>query len=375
MKRPRGNAGAFLYRRWLKRGRERTVRSWLKNSGSRHSISDPTPGVQLAESQSFSSRRIPPFDVWCGMTSEQRFWWRIALELKLRKSSGNAFQDFFSVMMAKAYGSDFVRLRAFGSLGDKGCDGYLQSNGCVFQCYGALNSDSGKVAYLTGKMADDFAKAQAGVPEIMKEWHMVHNLVDGLPIEAVETLDVLRKANPKITFGFIGIEGFEERILALDESKIEDLLGMAATAQDAQNMQTAELRNLVSVVAGAADSAPFDVTTIRPVPSDKLDFNKLPSHWRSLIASGWQNTHLVGQYLSRHHDPLIGEHIAQSVRVRYQYLKAQNLSASSIMAALYEFVTGMGTVTPARQVAAQALLAFLFESCDIFEDDPAKVAI
>jgi hypothetical protein len=57
------------------------------------------------------------------MTPEQRYWWRIALELKLRKSSGDAFQDFFSNVMAKAHGSDFVRLRAFGSLGDKGCDG------------------------------------------------------------------------------------------------------------------------------------------------------------------------------------------------------------------------------------------------------------
>ena len=63
------------------------------------------------------------------MTPEQRYWWRIALELKLRKSSGDAFQDFFSTVMAKAHGADFVRLRAFGSLGDKGCDGYLESMG------------------------------------------------------------------------------------------------------------------------------------------------------------------------------------------------------------------------------------------------------
>jgi hypothetical protein len=43
------------------------------------------------------------------------------------------------------------------------------------------------------------------------------------------------------------------------------------------------------------------------------------------------------------------------------------------MAELYEMVTGIGSVTPARQVAAQAILAFLFESCDIFEDQPSKV--
>jgi hypothetical protein len=307
------------------------------------------------------------------MTPEQRYWWRIALELKLRKSSGDAFQDFFSIVMAKVHGSDFVRLRAFGLLGDKGCDGYLQSVGHVYQCYGAINGDSGKVGYLIGKMTADFSKALVGVPKIMKEWHMVHNLVDGLPIEAVLKLKELTAANLGHGFGFIGMEGFEERIFALELGKIEDLLGVVATSQDAQNMQAAELRNLVANVAQAADEVPFDVTAIRPVPSNKLEFNKLPGHWRSLIANGWQNAHLVDQYLARHHDPLIGERIAQALRVRYQYLKAQTLSPSAIMSSLYELVTGIGAVTPARQVAAQALLAFLFESCDIFEDEAAKV--
>ena len=103
------------------------------------------------------------------MTPEQRYWWRVALELKLRKSAGDAFQDFFSTVMEKAHGSDFVRLRAFGKLGDKGCDGYLQSCGQVFQCYGALNGEAVKVAYLVAKMGDDFAKAVSAIPSIMKE--------------------------------------------------------------------------------------------------------------------------------------------------------------------------------------------------------------
>jgi hypothetical protein len=31
----------------------------------------------------------------------------------------------------------------------------------------------------------------------MKEWYMVHNFVDGLPIQAVEKLDQIRKADQK----------------------------------------------------------------------------------------------------------------------------------------------------------------------------------
>jgi hypothetical protein len=224
------------------------------------------------------------------MTAEQRYWWRVALELKLRKSSGDTFQDFFSNVMAKVHGSDFVRLRPFGSLGDKGCDGYLQSCGQVFQCYGAVNGSFGRVAYLISKMDDDFSKALTAIPSIMKEWQMAHNLVDGLPIEAVEKLEELRKADPQRKFGFIGFEGFEDRIFRLEQSKIEDLLGIVATSRDGQDLQMAELRDLIAGVAAAADESGYDLTTIRPVPPEKLEFNNLPGHWRLLIAGGWSGS-------------------------------------------------------------------------------------
>jgi hypothetical protein len=293
------------------------------------------------------------------MTAEQRYWWSIALELKLRKSSGDAFQDFFSDLMGQLHGSDFVRVRPFGKLGDKGCDGYLASCGQVFQCCGALNGDGGKVSYLIGKMGDDFSKALAAIPSLIKEWHMVHNLVDGLPIEAVEKLGALSKSSPERKFGFIGLDGFEERVFKLDQNKIETLLGVVATSQDAQNLQVSELRDLISGVAAAADEVEFDVTTIRPVPPEKLAFNKLPNHWRSLIAGGWQNAHLVSSYLDRHNDPMVGETIAQAFRERYRYLKSQTLAPGAIMSGLYDMVAGIGRVTPQRAVAAQALLASL----------------
>ena len=235
------------------------------------------------------------------MTSEQRFWWRIALELKLRKNPGDAFQDFFSTVMAKAFGSDFVRVRPFGQLGDKGCDGYLGSTGRVFQCYGALNSENNKVAYLIGKMKEDHAKAAKSMKILMKEWCMVHNFVDGLPIEAVETLEGLKKKNKNQTFAFFGLESFEETIFALDDAKIEDLLGIAATASDALNLQIMELRDLVNGVELAAMD--FVTVQVQPVPVDKLEFNKLPPHWEKLIEFGWGNAPLVADYLANRPEP------------------------------------------------------------------------
>jgi hypothetical protein len=266
------------------------------------------------------------------MTPEQLYRWKIALELKLRKCSGTAFQDFFADVMAAKHGSDYVRVRPYGPIGDKGCDGYLQPTGDVFACYGALNGDGGKVGYLIGKMGEDYGKAVTSLSGIMAGWYMVHNLVDGLPTEAILKLNELKAAEKdKIQFGFKGLEAFEEIVFSLPKPKIEALLGMAAKAHDSQNLQTAELRDLVAAIMAAADAMPIDVTQIRPVSPDKLSFNKLPSHWQSLIANGWQNAHFVEEYLERHPDPMTGETMARAFRARYEYLKAQGLEPGAIM--------------------------------------------
>jgi hypothetical protein len=300
-------------------------------------------------------------------TANQRYYWRIALELKLRKSNSDAFQDFFSTVMGLLHGDDFVRVRPYGALGDKGCDGYLQSNGQLFQCYGALAGELKQVATLTNKMTEDFVKALKNLAAIMKEWHMVHNIADGLPVEAVTTMNTIKEANPELAFGFVGLEGFSERVFRLQPFQIESLLGPAASDADATTLDAATLRELVQHLRSEADTIDFDPQDLRPVPLHKLNCNNLPNHWKLLIAGGWKNAHLVGQYFDRHPDPLTGERIAKLFRDRYEYLKAQLLSPGDIMASLYELVTGVGSVPPQKQVAAQSLLAFLFENCDIFE--------
>lgn len=305
---------------------------------------------------------------------EQRYWWRIALELRLRKCNGDAFQDFFSTVMAQLHGDDFVRVRPFGKLGDKGCDGYLNSSGQLFQCYGAMNGETKQVAKLTKKMTDDFDTAETKLAEIMREWHMVHNLIDGMPTEAITTLKALETANPKLVFGIIGLEGFAERVFKLTPSKIGTLLGPAASDDDAKNLDIATLRRLVNDLAAAADAAQPEGVDLRPVPVDKLAYNQLPNHWKSLISGGWINAPIVASYFERHPDPLTGDKVAALFKGKYTYFKAQHLAPGDIMAALFELVTGIGNVLPQQQVAAQALLAFLFENCDIFERDPEVAA-
>ena len=299
--------------------------------------------------------------------AHEQYWWRIALELELRRVSGNEFQNFFARVMEKAHGDDFVRVRPYGRRGDKGCDGYLTSTGEVFQCYGALNADQGKVDYLISKLQTDFSQAKAKVSHVMRRWTMVHNLVDGLPVEAIEELDRLKKTNLEIQFSFFGYQSFEEKILNMGKANVVTLLGTVAGEHNVRNLPLTELRELIASIAEDLKELP-PLADVRPVPQDKLELNRIPTSWRTLLMVGYQNTSIIADYLENHPDVLLGERVASWFHVKYLELGSQCLSPGRILSGLYELIVGIGYVSPERQVTAQALLAYLFERCDIFED-------
>lgn len=307
------------------------------------------------------------------MTPHQRLQWQMSLELKLRRLNADAFQEFFSTVMERLHGSDFIRVRPFGSLGDKGCDGYLRESGQLFQCYGKLHDAGLTVSTLVSKMADDYGKAVVALAVIMREWHFVHNLVDGIPIEAVVKLEELKVANGHHRFGMFGPPTFEERILALDEFHITALLGPVASAEDSRNMRIEEVARLVDAVMRRIDEAPLAEGDPIDPPHDKLEFNKVRGAWRGIIEGATKNARLVKEYLDRHPDPETHKRVAKVFSNRYAELDAGGLSPNAILTKLYEDITGVGSVPPERQVAAQALLAYLFEACDIFKDHPSKV--
>ena len=304
------------------------------------------------------------------ITPEQRLQYQLSFELKVRRSHGTQFQDFFSTVMEKRYGADFIRVRAFGSLGDKGCDGYLQSTGATYQCFGKSHDAALNVQKLVGKVGDDYATAAAHLSSIMREWHFAHNLVDGVPVEFVQKIQSLQFQNPHHKIGHMGPSGLEAIVMQLHSDDLRQLLGPAATAEDTRNLHLEEVRDLIQNLMVKIDAKPSHSGPIAPVPTAELEFNELPAYWVGLIRFGMQNAGYVQQYIDEHHDPEVGERLAKIFGDQYRSLKHEGLAPGEIMNKLYELVTGVGSVTAQRQVAAQALLSHLFESCDIFEDKP-----
>jgi hypothetical protein len=310
------------------------------------------------------------------MTSEQRYFWMIQLELKLRRASGVGFQDFFSDVMERLHRDDFIRTRPYGQMGDRGCDGYLASAGQLFACYGKVGDAAPSVPTLIEKMDDDYGKACTHLHQVMKEWHFVHNLLDGTATDAtVKKIEDMKAVHTAHKFGVVGHKGIEDRVFKLPEHDILALIGPAVSAEDTRNLRLEIVAQLINGVMTAVETAPMEETApLKPVPFGKLEFNALPMHWRHAIKAAMPNTEHVADYFGSHVDTERGIKVAATFKARYKTLDAQGLAPGAIMTALYDDIVGVGVVPNERAVAAHALLAYLFEACDIFKDKPVEVA-
>ena len=91
----------------------------------------------------------------------------------------------------------------------------------------------------------------------------------------------------------------------------------------------------------------------------KLERNALSQDAAGLLRQGRRREKVVESFFDSWPSPVLGEEIAQAFRMRYQALKAVNLSPDEIFGELQVFAGGM-TGEPVRQRAVLAVLSYFF---------------
>lgn len=112
---------------------------------------------------------------------------------------------------------------------------------------------------------------------------------------------------------------------------------------------------------------------IRPVPSDKLKLNNLSRSVQILLTSGMQKADLVGRFFNNHFDPLYGDEVVSAFNKEYNKWKLLSVAPDIIFLKLQEFTGGQVRGDPTYEAAVLAVLAYLFEQCDIFERPSIEV--
>lgn len=294
----------------------------------------------------------------------QDAYYEAKFENLFRAAKGNEFQALFERLMGLAYPGDFMACRPWGNRGDRKNDGFLSSERRLFQVY-APNEMKEREAIK--KITEDFEGAKPHWGQHFDTWVFVHNAVGGLPPHVMRVVLEFREANPQITLETWGLPEFLRVFRTLAAADRTSWLGAAPSEDTRAKLGFSDLQTVLESLGRRPIPADLPV---RDVPQGKIEANALSESVATLLKSGMAKAPLVSDFFAQWHDETLGERIADAFRAEYASLRDER-SPDEIFSALQDWAGGSERGAPEHEMAVFAVIAYFFDSCDIFEEPRA----
>jgi hypothetical protein len=286
---------------------------------------------------------------------------------ELLKRQGTAFQDFFVDVGHYRWAPDFEGRRAQGAVGDKKCDGYRPSDATVFQCYAPRRM---MPRPLCSKIREDyFGALRHGQTTPIRKWTLVHNDHEQLPTEAHELVIKLRQRVSRIAIDVMGPEALLSTIMELPRERLMLLFPHGLSGRDLRSISYRDIDQLI----GSLGTLEPDAIDDRPDPpsSEKIVHNRFSPEVASILRTGFLVQRRFTDYFGDTSRAAVGNRIAEKFKRLYASKASAGHDADEIFFALADAVGGLATEKP-RRAAIIGLIAYMFHSCEIFEDAPRE---
>ncbi len=287
-------------------------------------------------------------------------------------AKGDEFQRLFEKLMQKAHQNDFMACCPWGNLGDRKNDGYLSSTRTLFQCYAPNEIEAKKTIK---KIHEDFQGALKYWKEDFDEWAFVHNAPNGrLAPTIIKTLLELRQQNPGLKISHYGYEEMLTRFRQLSLQDLESWFGPSLTMEANVNLSYSDLKLVLDHINTMAEPKTSEVKDVSP---GKIEANLLSPVVAAFLKIGMRKSSLVRELFEAWRDPTYGERIASAFKTQYLTLRESTppLLPDLIFGQLEAWAGGTANTSPHHKAAVLAVMAYLFEECEIFEDAQATLGI
>lgn len=281
--------------------------------------------------------------------------------------SQSKFESWFASLATRVYGTNFELIKAGGRNGDKKSDGRIISSETIFQCY-APESTSKFASNAASKISDSFPEVIEYWPNL-KEWVFVHNNPDGIPTSASDVLESLRAQYPNIKIRTATRDFLKDELH--DKLTLQQLIDIYPSASlNFSDVQMSHIRPLLKKIIEAR-KARHDLTTFGDIPDEKkLDFNRLSPDSKFDITRARPHVDVVDRYIANMSIPQNASIIQNEMQNKYLESKDLGYYPDEILKQLLNFCGGDGTSTDRN--AAYVIVAYFFDSCDIFENIPSE---
>lgn len=310
------------------------------------------------------------------LSPEERHIQALRFKVRAYQSDGQAFEDIFTAVMQKRYPS-FRQIKPQGQFGDRKNDGFESQSGTYYQVFAPEDSWKGD-KYGADKVSDDLVGLLAhwnANDDVKAFRYVVNDKYKGIGPEIEQALQTLRSRFPNLNPLNSMLTGqLEDEFLRLDQFEQDQILGGLPPHMSPDTVDTDALSNVIHHIL--SDRGPLPILTIPVDPSfeRKIAFNNLPepvaSHFRSRNAESGTVVKAYFQYRSASDKDELAK------RFKAFYLHAAQIfdgcldSPSLIFFQILDRVTIQKTAS--HQNAALVLMAYFFESCDIYLEPPPK---
>jgi len=254
--------------------------------------------------------------------------------------------------------------------GEGKLDVVVLSQQTVFQCYGPQTFKPSEAA---AKIRADFTGANEFLGGQLKKWVFVHNhptgSLDKLCVKALNDLiaECAQRAEATEILAWGKEELWEELETGVPHHGLKELFG----SPDPVHVDFACLEELLLTLERA--DYPDDAEPVSRPAENKLEFNALGASYRQQIRQGRTGLRIMDDYLASRSgsDPEFGERLAQRFRNRYDLLSQRPvLSPDEIYESLRLDAGWRASPDVKREMATRIILAYFFDSCDIFRNPP-----
>ena len=285
-------------------------------------------------------------------------------------ASGDAFENYATALLSRLH-ADYLNPSPMGKHGDGGCDGLADNGSILYACYGQ-RATTGVDQKTKEKLESDFARAMACWSDF-STWRFVTNALLGrLPTESVVTL---RKQHAPGTQRPITIDIWQTEDLwwkVADRLTPKQLDEVIPGVPHAENVELADLADLILSLEDVDGDGPNHIEPIRPVPSTKMDFNNLPDTTRAEFNTGRLLSARIDKWFSEQADPGLRDEKAKRFQFIYQDARQATTDVREIVRRVYGALGGQDFDLPTKRAnAVYAVTAYFFDSCYIFEEPPA----
>lgn len=301
-------------------------------------------------------------------------------QARVAKSEGMGFQNLFSEIMRYAR-PDFTPVKPQGREGDWKNDGHEPAAGRYYQVYAPEQFNE---AAAVKKLQEDFAGLLAKwgdaavYPNGVQEFYFVINdgyriTPGGYPttIAALETLRL--KLGLKVCRPFLS-KDLEDILLALPEDKIIAVLGFPPNPADIKVLPFTLVNEVIRHIVENTGPRSLQQTLNNPDFDEKIAFNGLAVTGHLLRDGAYRRGSLEDYFGSQSN--FTRQDVRDHLNALYDESKSLLLAADAQLFYILDKITPTPPEANSRLVtelqnAALVVMAYFFESCDIFEEPPA----